>query len=479
MILLINPQSARRNFRFPLSILAIAASVEGKYDTHILDENFDKPLEQLIEKAVREYGIKYVGFTVMPGPQLQRAVPLSKYIRQRFPDIKIIWGGYFPTLHSRAALRSDYVDYVVRGQGDICFPKLIDALEHRQPVDTIESLSWKNGSEIVNNSPGHTLDPNALLPLPYHRINVPRYLARTALGMRTSVHHSSVGCPFLCGFCAVAGIYQGRWMGRDPDMLAEDVLRQQREWGIDSMLFYDNNFFMGEKRTARFAEHLVGKNISWWGEGRPDTVMHYSDETLRLMRDGGCKIIFFGAETSSTDMLDTMHKGGTQTPDTVLDLCERFKQFDIVPELSFILGSPSDTMDKDIERDIRFIRKAKEINPRAEIIIYVYSPVFFDDATMYQEALQRGFHFPQTLDDWVSPQWAQFDMRKNPTTPWLKPHHIRRIKNFEATLDGAFPTSTNYRILPWQRRILKALGGWRYKVQLYDAPYEIRIAKKM
>jgi radical SAM superfamily enzyme YgiQ (UPF0313 family) len=256
------------------------------------------------------------------------------------------------------------------------------------------------------------------------------------------------------------------------------MLRQQREWGIDSVLFFDNNFFMGEKRTAAFAERMAGKNITWWGEGRPDTVMHYSDETLRLMRDGGCKMIFFGAESSSQDTLDAMDKGGTQTPDTVLDLCARFKQFNIIPELSFILGNPSDTIDEDIERDIRFIRKAKEINPRAEIIIYVYSPVFFDDAPMFQEALQRGFHFPQTLDDWVSPQWVNFDIRKNPATPWLKPQHIQKIKGFEAALDAVYPTVTDIRLRPWQKRVLKALGGWRYNLKMYTAPYDIRIAKK-
>jgi len=478
MILLINPQSAKRVFRLPLSILSVASSIEGKYDYQILDENFDRPLEKLISQTIEKDDIRYIGFTVMPGPQLNRAVPTSKFIRNRYPGIKIIWGGYFPSQHVKTVLNSEYVDYIVRNQGEECFPRLIDALEHRQPVDTIPSLSWKNGNVIVDNPQGAILNPNTLPPLPYHKINVPRYITRSYLGMRTSVSHSSVGCPFLCGFCSVAGLYKGGWIGRDPDALADELLRQKKEWGIDSLDFFDNNFFVGEKRSARFGERMSGKNISWWAEGRPDTLMHYSDETLRLLSEGGCKMIFLGVESSSLEILHTMDKGGTQTPEMALELCERMKKFNIIPELSFILGNPSETVDEDIERDIQFIRKAKKINPRAEIVLHIYSPVFFDDAQMYQESLHRGFHFPQTLDDWVSPHWAQFNSLRNPRTPWLKPSHRRRIYNFEATIDAAFPTVTDFRLRPWHRRVLRALGGMRYRFSAYNAPYEIKVAKK-
>ena len=121
------------------------------------------------------------------------------------------------------------------------------------------------------------------------------------------------------------------------------------------------------------------------------------------MRDSGCKMIFFGAETSSEDALEQMDKGGKQTPDMILELAARAKKFDIIPEFSFVLGIPSDDVDGQIERDIRYIRRIKAINPRSEIVIYVFSPVFFDDADLLQKSRELGFEFPKRLEDWLQP----------------------------------------------------------------------------
>ena len=479
MILLINPQSAKRKFRLPLSLLAIAGSVEGKYEVCLLDGNFDRPLERIVAETIRAKSIKYVGITVMPGPQLLQAVPLTRMLRKDFPEVKIIWGGYFPSQHTNTVLESGLVDYVIRGQGDVAFPLLIDALEHQQSVDGILSVSYCDGDAVINNPRGPVLDPNTLPPTPYHLVDVQRYISKSNIGERTSVCQSSVGCPFVCGFCAVAGEYNGRWLAKDADALVDELLWQKEHWNIDSVMFYDNNFLVSEKRANQFSKRMAGQKIAWWAWARPDTVMTFSDATLEALRDSGCHSLFFGAESSSQELLDAMDKGGTQTPDTVLELCARMKKYGIVPELSFVLGNPSNTIDEDIERDLRFIRKCKEINAKTEIIIYIYSPVFFDDAPMFQDALKRGFHFPKTLDEWVSPQWADFDQRKNPMTPWLQPHHVDRIKGFEAVLDAAYPTACDERLTQWQRGLLKALGGWRYQLQFYNAPYEIKVAKRL
>jgi anaerobic magnesium-protoporphyrin IX monomethyl ester cyclase len=245
-------------------------------------------------------------------------------------------------------------------------------------------------------------------------------------------------------------------------------------YGIDAVEFIDNNFFVAEARTAAVAEGLRGKGITWWGEARPDTVMHYSDRTWTSMAAGGCKMMFFGVESSSGRVLDLMAKGGTQTPDMVLDLARRMRKFNIIPEFSFVLGAPSENVAEDIERDIRYIRRIKEINPASEIIIYVYSPVAFDDAVLMQRAKGFGFQFPQKLTEWLDPKWSSFDLRKNPGTPWLRPEHIARIMDFERVLNARYPTISDIKLKRWQAASLRVLGSWRYFTKFYKAPWEIR-----
>jgi radical SAM superfamily enzyme YgiQ (UPF0313 family) len=203
--------------------------------------------------------------------------------------------------------------------------------------------------------------------------------------------------------------------------------------------------------------------------------MDFTDSTWQAMRDGGCKMIFLGAESSSDQVLAQMDKGGTQTSDTVLQLAERSKQFGIVPEFSFVLGTPSGDVDAQIERDIQYIRRIKSINPRSEIVIYIYSPVSFDDAELLRHAREFGFEFPKQLTDWLKPVWRTFDLRKNPHTPWLEPHHVERIMNFERVLNARFPTISDIKLKRWQTTILKTLGAWRYELGFYAAPWEIRL----
>ena len=473
-VILLNPQSARWRFRLPLSILSLAAGLEGRYSYAITDGNYERNLEPVLSRRIESEGTRYLALTVMPGPQLQQAIPLTRRLKQRFPDLVTVWGGYFPSLHSETVLNSGFVDYVVRGPGERALPQLMKAVGSGGSLLEIPGLSYLATGRVQHNPIQARPGSDFQSTIPYHRVDINRYVGRTWLGRRTVAYHSSFGCPFTCGFCAVAALYGGSWQGKSTIDVTGDIIDLQRRYGIDSVEFIDNNFFVGEGRTAEIAEGLMGAEINWWGEARPDTVMGYSDTTWRTMARSGLKSMFFGVESSSAEVLEKMHKGGTQTPDMVLALAERARQFGVVPEFSFVLGTPSDDIDAGIDADIRYIRMLKSIHPGAEIIIYVYSPVFFDDADLMAEARSRGFRFPERLEDWMRPEWREFDLRKNPATPWLTPAIIRKIRNFEWVLNARYPTASDIKLRAWQITALKTLGAWRYVARFYNAPYEIR-----
>ena len=483
MIALINPKSANWGFRVPNSLLTLGAFIEGRYDYTIIDENLGVNAVTELEKLIKN-GLKYIGITVMPAMQLRGAYAISKEIKTRFPNIPIIWGGYFPSMHPNTVLKSPYIDYVLKGHAEYSFLELIDSLEAKpgaKELKQIAGLSYKSGENISHNHKAEAIDPDLIPRLPYYKVDVDKYLnkGRTYLGPRTIGYHSSVGCPFLCGFCAVAGIYKGKWLGRSAELTASDIIFLKEKYNIGAVEFHDNNFFVAEKRVYDFAKAVNGLGIGWWGEARPDTVMKFSDDTWKMMADAGCKMIFFGAETSNDELLKLMHKGGTQNAQTLLDLAEKSKKYGIVPELSFVLGNPTDNVTRDIETDLKFIKKIKAINPAAEIVIYTYSPVNFEDSEMSLAAKLKGFDYPKSLEEWVSPKWQNFDLRKNPLTPWLKPHHFKMIRNFEKTLNAYYPTNSDLKIRGWKRSLLQLMGGWRYKTDFYTAPYEIMLTQKL
>src|SRR5262245_49996889 len=189
-LLLINPTiTSRRGARFPLAILSLSAALDGKYPTLLLDGNVDRDFVSSALRLVEDGQADAVALTVMGGPQLRSAIAASRAIRARSPRTPIIWGGAFPTNCPDAALRSPYVDYVVRGQGEETRDQLLGALSRADSdaLPSIGGLSWRRGEEIVHNKARPFSAGSHAARLPYERLaNPAQYLPATYLGRHTA-----------------------------------------------------------------------------------------------------------------------------------------------------------------------------------------------------------------------------------------------------------------------------------------------------
>lgn len=487
-ILLFNPRSANSKHRIPNSILQVGASVYGKHDFVFVDGNLEADPWATIKAYFDTGQFGFFCSTVMPGPQLRQAIPFSKQIKEAYPEVTVIWGGYFASNQYKVSIEAPFVDFIVNGPGDQTFPKLIDTLKEgdMKQLSSIKNLIYMEHGELVMTPKESLLDQDSLPALPYKFLNqfynLDRYLNKTFLGKKTFAYHSSLGCPFTCSFCAVVPIYSGRWKAKSAQTVYKDVKYFKEHYGIDAIEFHDNNFFTSRKRVVEFAKLVKDDGISWWGEGRIDTINKYSDEDLKLMKQAGCQMIFLGAETGNDDILKQMNKGGTQTGQQIKEFAARLQPIGIIPEFSFVLGMPAESpqavMDQ-INWDINFIKQIKQINPDSEIIIYLYSPVATEDSDLYKEIQQAGFRFPEKLEDWLSPAWENFDLRKNPLTPWLTPTMVDKIQNFETVLNGYYPTVSDFRIKGIKKKVLKGMSKFRYKSGIYRFPYEIKLLHKI
>jgi radical SAM superfamily enzyme YgiQ (UPF0313 family) len=484
-VLLFNPRSNYFKPRIPNSVLSVAASLEGKYDWVIVDGNLENDPRKRIDELLNTEEFTWFGSTVMPGMQLKQAIPFTKRIKEKFPEVKTVWGGYFPSNQYKAVIESGYVDFIINGPGDKAFPQLLYTSQNGQQFSEIHNLIFKDGEKIIITPKDEIYDQDELPPLPYEKLNriypLEKYLGKTYLGTKTIAYHSSFGCPFTCSFCAVVPVYNARWKGKSAANIYKDVKYLKENFGGNAIEFHDNNFFVSEKRTVEFSRLIKNENMVWWGEGRIDTIDKYKDESLVLMRESGCRMIFFGAETGNDEVLKKMDKGGTQSAKQIMEFAARMKKFGIIPEYSFVLGTPADTEEKvwqQIYSDIDFIRTIKEINPDTEIIIYIYSPVPTEGSVMFEEAKRNGFHFPEKLEDWLSPQWENFDLRKNPLTPWLTPQMVDAIQNFETVLNGYYPTVSDIKLSPFKRKTIRTVSTLRYRSGFYHKPYEIKALQK-
>jgi len=477
MIVLLHPRSTRpKNRRFPLSVLALAAILEGKEEYEIVDGNIDPHPLDTIGRIAQEKPLEMLGVSVMPGPQMVQAIALSKEVRARYPKIPVVWGGYFPSLYPDAALNAPYVDVLVRSQGEDTFPELLAAVREGRDLREIAGVSYKDQFGLhVHTQDRPIRSPGDFPWMPYHRLREPaKYIARTFLGARTAVHHASYGCPYRCKFCGVTKVALGRQKAESPERTAAILTHLQREYGIDAVQFYDNNFFLREADAAELAERIAPLKLKWWCEGRIDALLRYSDETMHALRRAGCEMIFLGAESGSDQRLREMDKQLTAAQ--ILEIASRIRKFGIIPEFSFVIGNPKEP-ERDAREAMQFMRRIKRINPRAEIIVQHYIPTPHPDG-MYGE-IDGQFSFPKSPEEWASPRWYNFTVRKDPALPWLPRKTKRLIDAFETVMECRWPTIQDISLPRWARAVLKTLSGWRYWLGLYFWPYELVFAQKV
>src|SRR6266852_1317398 len=302
-VVLYNPRSKASGKRIPpLSLLALGAVLEGRHEYAIVDGNAEPEPLMALDRSVRDSGARVLAMTVMPGPQLRDAVPIAQELKRRHPGVTMVWGGYFPTQHYEVCLRASYVDYVVRGHGEISFLQLLDLLERGGSADGVPGLAYRvNGDAVTSNALPPIPDPQELPDFPYHRVPVGRYARDSFLGERTLPHHSSYGCPFFCNFCAVVNMVGGRWLPQTAERTAAVARYLHDQHGADAVEFYDNNFFVHEARTVEFAERIQDLRIGWWGEARVDTLLRYRPASWQAMAESGLRMVFMGAESGSNE----------------------------------------------------------------------------------------------------------------------------------------------------------------------------------
>src|SRR4051812_446536 len=142
VIVFFNPLSTTPGKQpLPLSIMALAAVVEGREPWTLVDGNVTpNPAEAIIERFANcspPLDVALLAVTVMPGPQLTQAVAVCRAVKAALPAVRIVWGGYFPTQHTDTVLSSGYVDFVVRSQGEQPLLDLLEAIRMERPLETV------------------------------------------------------------------------------------------------------------------------------------------------------------------------------------------------------------------------------------------------------------------------------------------------------------------------------------------------------
>ncbi len=490
LVLLINPRMcARAHVRLPLSLLTLAASLEGRTAIASSTATSHQMSRTKPVGILRDVPAAVAAISVMPGPQVAPAIEVSAAIRQAYPDVPIVWGGYFPTLYPDAAINAHYVDAVVRGPGEDALVDLLgrwsDARGDVSDLSGVDNVTWRRDGGVVHNAERPLRSPNGRPHLPYDWLDsAAAYLQPTFMGRRTGVHQAAIGCRYRCTFCGVVSMFNGQTRLQEPGHLLSALERLQRGFGVDSMQYYDHNFFDRPETSLATLEVLARAQLPWWCYARADALAAFTPRMWELARQSRLRMAYIGAEAGSNEALRRLHKG-TRVEQT-LEVAARLRENGVTPEFSFVLGGPDDP-ESDIEATLAFVRRLKHVHPTCEVILYFHSPTPQRDprtmagtAALQPPVLARygpdGPPLPTTPEEWTEQRWVRYVCHQD--APWLSPRLRRRVKDFARVLECRFPTVQDYRTPRWQKTMLRELARWRWATRVYARPLELAAARR-
>jgi hopanoid biosynthesis associated radical SAM protein HpnJ len=288
-------------------------------------------------------------YTSTPGFHVD--VKIAQMMRDTNPQLKVAFVGPPVTVEpEKTLLENPVIDFVVRRE----FDYQVANYAKGTPLSELPGVSYRQNGSVVHNPEGGSIENLDELPwvskiykrdLDFRRYNVP-FLKHPFISMYTSR-----GCPAMCTFCLWPQTTSGhRWRLRS----VEDVANECR-WalenfpGLKEIFFDDDTFNYRKERTIQLCKELQKLNFTWSCTSRVTT----DYDTLKAMKEAGCRLLIVGYETGDPQILKNIKKGAT------IDMARRFTanchKLGLLVHGDFIIGLPGETRET-IRRTIDFAK---------------------------------------------------------------------------------------------------------------------------
>lgn len=327
-----------------------------------------------------EFMVLYTSTPGFPGD-----IRLAQKIKDTNPKIKIAFvGPHVTVLPERALKDGPAIDFVCRKEFDYAVVEFAQG----KPLEEIQGISYlKNGSVVHNPDRPQMQDLDAMPHVTdvYKRdLDVRRYNVPFLLNPYVSLY-TTRGCPAQCTFCLWPQTTSGHaWRKRSTDDVAAEMAKAKAYWPYVREFFFDDDTFNIQKaRTVELCAKLKPLNLTWSCTSRVTT----DYETLKAMKEAGCRLLIVGYESGDPQILKNIKKGAT---------VERARQFTkdchklgLVIHGDFILGLPGETRDT-IRNTINF---AKELDVETIQVSVAHA---YPGTELYDYAVKNGFMVKDT-----------------------------------------------------------------------------------
>jgi anaerobic magnesium-protoporphyrin IX monomethyl ester cyclase len=327
-----------------LGYLAAVLRETRRHEVAILDLGIEDQSDEAVLREMADFDVVGVYFVTM---NWEAGLHLCKLAKQL--GLITMAGGPHTGLNPEETIQHGCLDYAFIGEAEQSLVELLDALETGRSPREIAGIVIAEDGRAFRTPVRHERPDLLSLPWPARDlIPMHKYRERTD---DTSVL-ASRGCPYPCSFCSIRVMSNYTYRRRTPKLFVAEVQYLRQEYGFERLTFFDDIFTINRKYALALCEELRTRqmDIPWSCETRVDRV---DMELLRAMHAAGCYQIFYGVESGSQRILDSMAKG-TTVPQ-IRNAVAMTKQAGIQPVLSIMVGVPDDD-EASIRETIRMVK---------------------------------------------------------------------------------------------------------------------------
>ncbi len=363
-----------------ISYLASYLRVNGFSEIEIIDSyaeclSIDKTVRLCIEKEPEILGIGCVTATY------PIVCEIARKMKEERPGTKIVVGGEHPTTLPEETLANQYIDIVVRGEGEVTFLEIVRFLAEGKPeISKIAGISYKDNGRIVHNQSRDQIKDIDTIPFPAHDLlpmklyNAPPHweIDRPSFQMMTSR-----GCPHRCTFCSL-GVMGKMRRARSPRNIFKEIEYLIDNYNARQIMFWDAIFPVSKREGMEFCKELIKSRIKgkivWTTECRVNVV---DEELLNLMYEAGCRIIAYGIESGVQRLLDNVKKKFTL--DQARSAVKLTSKAKIRTYGTYIIGLPGETRDS-IFQTLEFAKELDTDYAQFNVMVPYPGTQIFDEA---------------------------------------------------------------------------------------------------
>ncbi len=349
-------------------IASIGGNVDDGHSVYIVDLiRKRRRVGKYVARTLRKIQPDLVGLSAMAW-QYTTCIKLIKLIKKVMPNTKIVIGGYHATLmyeEIAASEDSSLIDFIVQGEGEEAFRRLVNALDGSDSLADIPSLSFKTDNRFCHNPRGELLDLTHLKPPIRDRRRLT--WGYHIMNNKVEMIETSRGCTRACSFCSMKHMYGRTFRPFPMERILADIddiyYKRKCRW----IFVVDDNLVLEPDRIMTLCDGIIARryrNVNFVVQA--DCVTMSRNETMvRRMARAGFRTIFLGIENVSRKNLKSAGKGDiVDASRKAVALCHKYG---IMVVGGMIFGFPDDN-EEDIVENYRFLKSIKADTSYCQIL---------------------------------------------------------------------------------------------------------------